>query len=50
MLELIRRYDYTIAEASSHVGFHDADYVSRLFKKYHGVTLSQYRSAMEKKG
>ena len=50
MLELMRRYDYTVAEASAHVGFRDADYVSRLFKKYYGVTVSQYRNAMDRKG
>lgn len=46
MLELMRRYDYSISQACAHVGFADADYVSRIFKKYYGMTVSQYRNTI----
>ena len=46
MLELMRRYGYSIAQAGAHVGFRDGDYVSRLFKKYYGMTVSQYRKSL----
>jgi AraC-like DNA-binding protein len=50
MTELIRRYGYSLTEAAEHVGYQDANYVSRLFKKYYGMTVSDYRKTMEKKG
>ena len=43
MIELIRRYDYTLAQAGEHVGFTDANYVSRIFKRYYGLTLTEYK-------
>ena len=43
MTELIRRYDYTMAQAGEHVGFTDANYVSRIFKRYYGMTLTEYK-------
>lgn len=43
MTELMRRYDYSLAEACEHVGYQDPNYVSRLFKKYYGTTISRYR-------
>ena len=43
MLELIRRYGYSLAQAGEHVGFGDANYVSRIFKRYYGMTLTEYR-------
>lgn len=43
MIELIRRYHYTLAQAGEHVGFTDANYVSRIFKRYYGMTLTEYR-------
>ncbi len=42
-LELIVKYDYSIKRAGEAVGFYDENYVSRLFKKYHGITISEYR-------
>lgn len=42
MLELIRRYGYSIARAGECVGFEDANYVSRIFKRYYGVNITQY--------
>lgn len=41
--ELITKYNYSIKDASEAVGFSDANYVSRIFKKYYGITLSEYR-------
>ncbi len=49
MIELIRRYDYTLAQAGEHVGFTDANYVSRIFKRYYGVTLTEYRRNLFRK-
>ncbi len=43
MIELIRRYHYTLSQAGEHVGFTDANYVSRIFKRYYGMTLTEYR-------
>jgi AraC-like DNA-binding protein len=50
MTEFMRRYGYSLTEAAEHVGYQDANYVSRLFKKYYGMTVSDYRKTMEKKG
>ncbi len=49
MIELVRRYDYTIAQAGEHVGFTDANYISRIFKRYYGVTLTEYRQNLFRK-
>ena len=49
MIELVRRYDYTIAQAGEHVGFTDANYISRIFKRYYGVTLTEYRRNLFRK-
>ena len=43
LLELIRRYHYPLAEACEHVGFTDSNYVSRIFKRYYGTTLTEYK-------
>lgn len=43
MIELIRRYGYTMAQAGEHVGFTDANYISRIFKRYYGMTLTDYK-------
>ena len=42
MTELMRRYGYTLMEACEHVGYSDPNYVSRLFKKYYGMTVTRY--------
>lgn len=49
MIELVRRYGYTIAQAGEHVGFTDANYISRIFKRYYGVTLTEYRRNLFRK-
>jgi len=43
MVELIRRYGYTLAEAGEHVGYLDVNYISRIFKRYYGVTVTEYK-------
>ena len=43
MKELIIKYNYSIKMASEAVGFQDVNYVSRIFKKYFGITISEYR-------
>ena len=43
MTELIRRYGYTLAEAGEHVGFCDVNYISRIFKRYYGMTVTEYK-------
>lgn len=43
ILELIMKYNYSIKQAGETVGFYDVNYVSRLFKKYYGITISEYR-------
>lgn len=42
MTELMRRYGYSLAQAAEHVGYGDPNYVSRLFKKYYGATVTRY--------
>ena len=43
MVELIRRYGYTLAEAGEHVGYTDVNYISRMFKRYYGMTVTEYK-------
>ena len=47
MMDLIRRYNYTLAEAGEHVGFTDVNYVSRMFKKYYGMTITEYKRSYQ---
>ena len=47
MMELIRRYEYTLAEAGEHVGFTDVNYISRIFKRYYGITVTEYKQSFE---
>ncbi len=43
MLELIRRYGFTISQAGEYIGISDANYLSRIFKRYYGYTISEYK-------
>ena len=43
MVELIRRYSYTLSEAGEHVGYSDVNYISRIFKRYYGMTVTEYK-------
>lgn len=41
--ELLRAHHYSVAEIAELVGYHDSFYFSRVFKKYNGVSPSDYR-------
>ncbi|MBQ4037058.1 MAG: helix-turn-helix transcriptional regulator [Clostridia bacterium] len=43
MVELIRRYDYSLSQAGEQVGFSDTNYVSRMFRRYYGMTFTQFK-------
>ena len=47
MLVLIRRYGYTLQQAGRQVGFTDVNYISRIFKRYYGMTVTQYKRSPE---
>lgn len=47
MMVLIRRYDYTLAQAGKHVGFTDVNYISRIFRRYYGMTVTEYKRSLE---
>lgn len=46
-VRLLEDKNYYIKEVAISVGFDDQLYFSRLFKKYYGVTPSQYRAAVK---
>ncbi|NLK87670.1 MAG: response regulator [Clostridiaceae bacterium] len=44
--ELLKNISYKLSDISSLVGYNDAKYFSRTFKKYVGITPSEYRKLM----
>lgn len=48
MTLLIRRYGYSLSQASKHVGFTDVNYISRIFKRYYGMTVTEYKRSLER--
>lgn len=48
MMVLIRRYNYTLAQAGKHVGFTDVNYISRIFKRYYSMTVTEYKRNLER--
>ncbi|MBR2310425.1 MAG: helix-turn-helix transcriptional regulator [Oscillospiraceae bacterium] len=48
MMTLVRRYGYTLAQAGKHVGFSDVNYISRIFKRYYGMTVTEYKRSFDK--
>ena len=46
MMVLIRRY--ALAQAGKHVGFTDVNYISRIFKRYYGMTVTEYKRSLER--
>lgn len=48
MMVLIRRYGYTLAQAGRHVGLTDVNYISRIFKRYYGMTVTEYKRSLER--
>lgn len=49
-VSLLETTDYNVAEISAIVGYDNALYFSRLFKKHKGVSPSEYRKLLQKKG
>ena len=49
MMVLIRRYGYTLAQAGKHVGLTDVNYISRIFKRYYGMTVTEYKRSLERR-
>ena len=49
MLEMVSRYGYTLAQAGEQVGYSDVNYISRIFRRYYGMSYSQYRQSREDK-
>ncbi len=47
MTVLIRRYGYTLAQAGKHVGMTDVNYISRIFKRYYGMTVTEYKRSTQ---
>lgn len=41
---LIREKDYTVREIAEMVGYPDPNYLSKVFKKYTGMTISDYKN------
>lgn len=48
MMLLIQRYGYTLSQAGKHVGFSDVNYISRIFKRYYGMTMTEYKRSQER--
>ena len=46
--QLLRQSDHTIAEVAAAVGFPDPNYFSEAFRKYEGVSPSQYKASESK--
>ena len=42
MLELMLRFGYSARKAGEYVGLDNVNYISRMFKKYYGVTIKEY--------
>jgi len=46
MIELMLRFNYSVREAGEYVGLDNVNYISRMFRKYYGVTISEYRRSL----
>ena len=44
---LVRQHGYTLGQAGKHVGFTDVNYISRIFKRYYGMTVTEYKRSFE---
>ena len=49
MLEMVSRYGYTLAQAGEQVGYGDVNYISRIFRRYYGMSYSQYKQHRDEK-
>lgn len=45
--DLVRKYNLTLSEVAPQVGLSDLNYVSRLFKKYVGVSFREYKNRLK---
>lgn len=45
--ELVLEKKYSVREIAEMVGYQDANYLSKVFKKYTGMTISEYRISQE---
>jgi len=43
MLELMKHFGYSATEAGEYIGIDNVNYISRMFKKYYGVTIREYK-------
>ena len=43
MMDRMLKEGWSLTKAAAEVGFDNADYVSKIFKKYNGVTITEYR-------
>ena len=43
MLALIETENCSLSAAGEKVGINDANYISRIFKRYYGMTFSEYK-------
>ncbi len=48
MMMLVRRYGYTLSQAGRHIGMTDANYISRIFKRYYHMTITEYKRSLER--
>lgn len=46
MTELMLRFNYSVREAGEYVGLDNVNYISRMFRKYYGITISEYRRSL----
>ena len=49
-ISLLETTDYNVTEISAIIGYDNPLYFSRLFKKHKGVSPSEYRKLLQKKG
>lgn len=46
MIELMLRFNCSVRVAGEYVGLDNVNYISRMFRKYYGVTISEYRRSL----
>ena len=46
MIELMLRFNCSVRVAGEYVGLDNVNYISRMFRKYYGVTISEYKRSL----
>lgn len=46
LTDLVRKYGYSLAKAGEQVGFHDTNYLSRVFRQYTGMSFTEFKSTV----